>query len=90
MFTYRSIYVMINIHIKTRRVSPLVADLPLWNIITRKNPPICNPPLYITITFEPNMQLKNLSEFKIAHTKEDRVELFNFKDKNGQKSLIQI
>ena len=38
---------------KLEELAPSVADPPLAIFTIKQNPPICNPPLYITITFKP-------------------------------------
>ena len=38
--------------------SDWVADPPQWNSNAKQNPAICDPPLYITVTFEPSIEFK--------------------------------
>ena len=45
--------------VKTKRLAQFVADPIRLNSTPRKITPICNPPLYIAVTFEPSMQFKN-------------------------------
>ena len=44
---------------KLKGVAPLLTDPPRWSSTDRQNPPICNPPLYIAIPFEPIIQFCN-------------------------------
>ena len=37
------------------------------NSITKLNPPICNPPLYINITFEPIMKFPKTFELRMYY-----------------------
>ena len=41
---------------KLNGVALLEADPPQWNTNTRQKSPICNPPLYIVLSFEPIIQ----------------------------------
>ena len=45
--------------IKSGRFALLVADPSCANSITRQNPPLCNPPIYIAIIFEPIKEFVN-------------------------------